>query len=118
MAVCWDRSKYPENWEEISFNFRASRDFTCEWDGCNVKQGDTLISKAGNEYKAVVDAAHAIPWETHNPDAELYCFCKKHHRIYDNLFNDEIAELEHQIRMHRILLSRRRKTRQRIKVAA
>jgi hypothetical protein len=71
-----------------------------------VRQGDTLISKAGNEYTATVDAAHAIPFETHNPDAELYCFCKSHHRVYDNLWSEEIAELDHQIRMHRILLER------------
>jgi hypothetical protein len=102
----WDRSNYPPDWEIISYNFRASKNFTCEWPGCCVRQGDILISKAGNLYIATVDAAHAIPWETHNPDAELYCFCKSHHRVYDNLFNNEILELDHQIRMHRILLAR------------
>jgi hypothetical protein len=107
MAIRWDRSKYPENWEEISYNFRASKNFTCEWPECNVKQGDLLISKKGKLYIATVDAAHAIPWETHNPDAKLYCFCKKHHRIYDNLWSEEIAELEHLMIMHRILLERR-----------
>jgi|SRR5882724_9315044 len=107
MAMRWDRSKYPINWEEISYNFRASKNFTCEWPDCGIKQGDTLISRAGYEYTATVDAAHRYPWDTANPHAELYCLCKSHHRIYDNLFNEEMAEITHLVRMHGILLERR-----------
>lgn len=105
MVIRWDRSQYPENWEEISLNFRASKDFTCEWGGCGVRQGDTLISRAGNEYKAVVDAAHVYPFDTMNPNPDLLCLCKKHHRLYDNSYQG-LDELEHQITMHRILIER------------
>jgi hypothetical protein len=99
----WDRSKYPENWEEISHNFRASKDFRCEF--CGYKQGDPLVSKAGNEYKGSVDAAHKYPFDEANPDPELYCLCKSDHRIYDNGWREEIEETEHQARMHDILLN-------------
>jgi len=104
MANRWDRSKYPENWEQISHEFRSSKDFTCEWDECGVQQGDTLTSKAGRDYKAVVDAAHKYPFDESNPDPELYCYCKKHHRVYDNTFQKQIEEAEHLVRMHDILI--------------
>jgi hypothetical protein len=102
----WNRDEYPPEWEQISYNFRASKNFTCEWEGCDIQQGDILVSRAGKPYMATVDAAHALPFEKSNPDAELYCFCKRHHRVYDNLWTEELAELDHQIRMHRILLER------------
>jgi len=100
----WDRSQYPENWEEISATFRASKNYTCEWDECGVQQGDTLTSKAGRDYKATVDAAHRYPFDTQNPNPELLCLCKKHHRVYDNSFQEEMAEVEHQVAMHGILI--------------
>jgi hypothetical protein len=107
MAKRWDRSQYPENWEEISAAFRASKNYTCEWGGCGVKQGDKLISKAGKEYTATVDAAHVYPFDTANPNPDLLCLCKKHHRIYDNSYQGEMDELEHQTIMHRILIEKK-----------
>ncbi len=100
----WDRSKYPENWEQISRDFRESKDFTCE--ECGYVQGDPLISKAGNEYRGSVDAAHKWPNDTHNPNPDLLCYCKSCHRRYDNSFADLIEEGKHQAELHGILLER------------
>ena len=100
----WDRSKYPENWPQISYDFRASKDFTCEV--CGYRQGDPLLSKAGNTYKGSVDAAHKYPYDETNPDPALFCMCKRDHRIYDNTLQDKIAEAEHQATMHDICLEK------------
>jgi hypothetical protein len=94
----WDREKYPENWEQMSYEFRESKDFTCEV--CGYRQGDPLISKAGNEYRGSVDAAHRFPNDESNPDPELLCLCKRDHRIYDNTIK---AEYEHQENMMEIV---------------
>jgi hypothetical protein len=105
MAVRWDRSRYPIDWEEISYQFRKSKGFTCEC--CGVKQGTSVISKAGKVYRIVVDAAHKYPWAVSDPNAALYCFCKRCHRIYDNIYREELEEVEHMARLHRILLRKR-----------
>jgi len=98
----WNRKKYPENWEQISRDFRSSKDFTCEF--CGYKQGEPLISKAGNRYRGTVDAAHKYPYDESNPEPALYCLCKRDHRIYDNSWQNDIDEVEHQSRMHQILI--------------
>lgn len=100
----WDRSQYPDNWEQISYEFRASKEFTCEH--CGYVQGDVLVSKAGREYRGTVDAAHKYPRDTRNPDPELLCLCKCHHRMYDNGFQETMDEGDHQARLHGILLER------------
>ena len=105
MAMRWNRSKYPANWEFISFLFRWTKNFTCE--SCGIRQGEWVLSRAGKPYRVVVDAAHKYPWSTLDPNAELFCFCKRCHRLYDNLFRAEIEEVEHLARMHRILLEKR-----------
>jgi hypothetical protein len=105
MAMRWQRSNYPDEWESISFLFRAGKDFTCE--GCGVQQGTRVLSRAGKPYRVVVDAAHRYPWDTRNPNAELYCFCKRCHRIYDNIYREELEEVEHMAKLHRILLKKR-----------
>ncbi len=103
MGKRWDRSQYPPNWEEISYQFRASKDFTCEW--CGYQQGQPRKSRRGRMHKSTVDAAHKYPRDTRNPDPELYCLCKRCHRLYDNQFQEIIAEGEHQAALHRILLA-------------
>jgi hypothetical protein len=104
----WDRKQYPPNWEQISYDFRASKNFTCEC--CGYVQGDWLISKRGRRYRGTVDAAHVWPNDTKNPNPALRCYCKSCHRFYDNLFNEIIAEGIHQAVLHSILLERRRTT--------
>jgi hypothetical protein len=101
----WDRSQYPPNWEEISYAFRLSKNFTCE--ACGYRQGDWLVSRKGQWYRGTVDAAHKYPGDTRNPHPELYCYCKKCHRLYDNLFAKIIAEGKRQVVLHRIVLERR-----------
>lgn len=98
----WKRDEYPEDWEQISKEFRESKGYTCEV--CGFQQGGTLTSKAGNEYKGTVDAAHKYPNDTQNPDPELLCLCKRDHRIYDNSFQHIIDEGKHQAALHSILL--------------
>ena len=105
MAMRWDRSKYPVDWEVISLFFRLSRGFTCEC--CGITQGTKVLSRAGKVYRVTVDAAHRYPWDTANPHAELYCFCKRCHRIYDNIYREELEEVEHMAKLHRILLKKR-----------
>ena len=100
----WDRSQYPPNWEEISYNFRASKNFTCE--SCGYQQGEPRISRSGREHKGTVDAAHKWPNDTMNPKPELYCLCKRCHRLYDNLYDELVAEGVHQRKLHRILRER------------
>lgn len=101
----WDRSQYPDNWEEISYSFRELKDFTCEH--CGVRQGTMRESKAGNPYTARTAAAHKWPNDTQNPEPELLCLCESCHRKYDNQFQELIDEGEHQAVMHDILLERR-----------
>ncbi len=100
----WDRSQYPENWEEMSRDFRASKDYTCEM--CGYRQGDPLISHTGREYQGTVDAAHKYPRDTRNPNPDLLCLCKRDHRIYDNQFQELMDEGDHQATLHDILLER------------
>ena len=102
----WDRSQYPPNWEEISYNFRLSKDFTCE--ACGYRQWEPRISRSGREHKGTVDAAHKFPNDTRNPHPELICLCKRCHRLYDNLFQELLSEGNHQATLHRILLHRMR----------
>lgn len=104
MAKRWDRSQYPENWEEISRQFRASKHYTCE--RCGYRQGDPLVSRAGRIWRGTVDAAHKWPNDTRNPHPDLLCFCKRCHRWYDNQFQELLEEGRHQAAMHRILLER------------
>lgn len=101
----WDRSQYPPNWKEISYDFRASKNFTCE--GCGYRQGDWLLSRKGRLYRGTVDAAHKWPNDTKNSAPALICMCKRCHRFYDNGFTEIIAEGKHQAVLHRILLERR-----------
>lgn len=101
----WDRSQYPAEWEVISLFFRLSKGFTCE--SCGVKHGTWVRSKAGKPYRVIVDAAHKYPWAVSDPNAELYCFCKRCHRIYDNIYKEQIEEVEHLSRLHRILIKKR-----------
>jgi len=106
MGKRWNRQEYPDNWEQISYQFRASRNFTCEH--CGYRQGDLLISRIGRRYRGSVDAAHKWPNDTDNPNPELLCLCKRCHRLYDNQFEELIAEGQHQARMHSILLQQGR----------
>jgi 5-methylcytosine-specific restriction endonuclease McrA len=101
----WNRNKYPEEWERISYEFRSSKDFTCE--SCGYRQGDLLVSRAGRLYRGTVDAAHKYPNDTRNPQPELYCFCKRCHRLYDNQFQALIAEGKHVAKLHAILVQNR-----------
>lgn len=100
----WDRSKYPANWKEISFKFRESRGFTCE--ACGYVQWTPLVARSGKIWRGTVDAAHRYPADTMNPNPALLCLCKRCHRRYDNSHLESLEELQHQIRMHRILLAR------------
>jgi hypothetical protein len=104
----WDRKQYPPNWEQISRDFRASKNYTCE--SCGYHQGDWLRSKRGRWYRGTVDAAHVWPNDTKNPAPALLCLCKRCHRLYDNMFAEIIAEGIHQAVLHGILLERRCRT--------
>ncbi len=100
----WDRSRYPANWDDISWAFRSSKRFTCEH--CGTEQGMLRISKAWNLYPARVMAAHRYPNDTANPYPELLCLCERCHFSYDARFRDILEEGEHQAVLHGILLER------------
>lgn len=100
----WDRSQYPENWEELSQAFRASKAFTCEH--CGTVQGTWRTSRAGNAYRSITAAAHRYPNDTRNPQPDLLCLCERCHCIYDGHFRGIIEEGKHQALMHEILVDR------------
>lgn len=100
----WDRGHYPENWEDISQSFRASRNYTCEH--CGTERGTLRVSKAGNQYGSKAVAAHRYPNDTSNPDPELLCLCERCHFVYDVRFRWTLEEGEHQRVLHEILVER------------
>lgn len=100
----WDRSQYPDNWEELSQAFRASKQFTCEH--CGTVQGTWRTSRAGNAYRSITAAAHRYPNDTRNPHPDLLCLCERCHCIYDGHFRGIIDEGKHQALMHEILVDR------------
>jgi hypothetical protein len=102
----WQRrdDEYPEDWEEMSRAFRASRGYICEH--CGVQQGTVRVSRAGNEYTARVAAAHKYPNDTQNPYPELLCLCERCHFAYDARFREIIEEGKHQALLHAIVLER------------
>lgn len=100
----WRRDQYPENWEEMSQAFRASKKYTCEH--CGTVRGTLRFSKAGRWYRSKAVAAHRYPNDTRNPHPELLCLCERCHFAYDALFRGIIEEGEHQAILHEILLER------------
>jgi hypothetical protein len=98
----WDRSQYPENWEEISKNKREEAGWVCEF--CGTAHGDQGTSKCGSNYTVRIAAAHKWPNDTRNPDPDLYALCQSCHFSYDAQFRDIIAEGKHQANMHGIAL--------------
>lgn len=88
-----NRSKYPENWEEISLARRTAANWQCEW--CGRKQGQEVIGVKGKPYKVVLTVAHlgvsfpdGTPGDKHNkhdvrPD-NLAALCNSCHLRYDH----------------------------------
>lgn len=88
----WDRSQYPDDWEEISHSKKVAASWTCEF--CGNEHGKCACNKRGGEYTAYMAAAHKWAGDTHNPDPELYCLCQSCHRKYDNSFQTAYEEEE------------------------
>lgn len=102
MPKKWDRSQYPDDWEEISRRKREEAGWTCEF--CGAEHQGQSTSKGGSSYTVRVAAAHKWPRDTRNPDPDLYCLCQSCHFSYDNQFQNLMEEGEHQARMHEIAL--------------
>jgi hypothetical protein len=99
----WDRSKYPDDWERKSYDQRSSTNWTCEF--CGAVHGGEGTTRGGNTYKPVrIAAAHKWPHDESNPNPDLYSLCQSCHFSYDAQFRGIIAEGDHQVAMHRILL--------------
>jgi len=98
----WDRSNYPDDWEEISHRKREEAGWRCEF--CGAPHQGEGKSKSGLLYRVWLAAAHKWPNDTRNENPELYCLCQSCHRSYDNQFAEIIAEGKHQAKMHEIAL--------------
>ena len=77
------RSFYPPGWRKESYDFRASKQFTCEH--CHAVQGVTerVSRRTGAVYKVCTHAAHKNFGETHLVDAPKLCLCEVCHGRYD-----------------------------------
>ena len=78
-----NRHLYPDNWAEISRRCRELANYTCQH--CGVVQGTVRISRRGNPYKVVVQAAHKDHSARARTDADLLCLCFTCHWWYDYL---------------------------------
>jgi len=64
--MSWDRSKYPDNWEEISLAIKERDGWQCRW--CNAAYGDKQESRKGQEYSVVLVVAHlGVPYPDGRP---------------------------------------------------
>lgn len=100
------RKLYPKGWSTISRNFRQSKNFTCA--DCGIKQGDIKVNtKTGEVKKAYVVASHEDHTQRHDPNAKLICRCPSCHLKADISYRKNNIEVQHQRRLHRVLLARR-----------
>lgn len=96
------RANYPDNWDQISRDFRASKNHQCE--DCGVRKGDRMISRrTGVVWTAYVVAAHAYGEDTRNPHAKLRCLCPRCHFIYDLKAQQRDREVSNQRLQHQLL---------------
>ena len=99
------RSFYPPGWRKESYDFRASKQFTCEH--CGVKQGAERVSRrTGAVYKVSTHAAHKNFGETHQIDAPKLCLCEKCHGTYDTSLRRREQRIALEQFIHRRLLGR------------
>jgi 5-methylcytosine-specific restriction endonuclease McrA len=91
----WDKSVYPENWQELSTACKEKANWQCAL--CNVKHGSERMSKAGNMYTVWLAACHIHPNDKANPSPELICLCVSCHGRFDAAYKSALAQAEIEI---------------------
>jgi len=81
---------YPANWKDLSAQCRERAGYQCE--NCGISQGDTRVSRKGNEYVVYLQAAHKNHSERHMEKADLVCLCSICHWWYDFEHSRQEAE--------------------------
>src|SRR5438094_3798638 len=100
------RSFYPPRWRKVSYDFRASKNFTCEH--CHAVQGVTerISRRTGAVYQVSTHAAHKHFGETRKADAPKLCLCEKCHGTYDTSLRRREQRIALEQFKHRRLMGR------------
>lgn len=93
-----DKSRYPENWNEITQEHKERAGWKCE--RCGVEQGTGRIGiKKGRHYKVRLATAH-LDHDPENPDARLVVLCEVCHLRHDRHLHGYNAKVTMRQRQH------------------
>jgi hypothetical protein len=100
------RKQYIRGWKKISFEFRQSRNFTCEHCGVVGGRDERVSRRTGAIYTVHTHAAHKNH-DPGNPNPELLCLCPSCHGKYDYQHLRRNDTLKSEQLKHKLLLTRR-----------